>query len=396
MKFAKGNSNITDADKIKELIHITENLNHNKDMDALLDNILYEARKFTNADAGSIFLVDGEYLKFSYFQNDTLTAKDQVNKKYLYTNSSLKINDSSIAGYVALSGKPLILDDVYNLKNGLSYSFNSAFDEKSGYRTGSMLSIPLITSREKVIGVMQIINAMASNEKVIPFTEDDAMFVSFFGNNASVAIERARNTREIILRMIKMAELRDPKETGAHVNRVGSYAIEIYQRWAFKQGIDNNVIRRYKDTLRMSAMLHDVGKVAISDTILKKPARLTSEEYDVMKTHCQHGMNLFEDPVSDFDLMSAEIAMTHHEKWDGSGYPEGLKGEEIPLSGRIVALADVFDALISKRVYKDAWPEEKVLELLKEEAGKHFDPSLVEAFLEIYDIVRAIRDKYSE
>ena len=143
-------------------------------------------------------------------------------------------------------------------------------------------------------------------------------------------------------------------------------------------------------------MLHDVGKVAISDTILKKPAKLTEEEYTVMKTHTTHGANLFKDTVSDLDKMSSEIALTHHERWDGNGYPNQLKGEEIPIAGRITALADVYDALISKRAYKEAWAEKDVLDYLVDQSGKHFDPDVIDAFLSIHDIIRAIRERYPE
>lgn len=143
-------------------------------------------------------------------------------------------------------------------------------------------------------------------------------------------------------------------------------------------------------------MLHDVGKVAISDLILRKPSSLTDEEFDNMKRHTEWGANLFADSVSDMDKLSAMIAMTHHEKWDGTGYPTNLKGTQIPLEGRIVALADVYDALVSKRVYKKAWNEQEVLTYLNEQGGKHFDPEVVTAFIEIYDVIQAIRKRYPD
>jgi hypothetical protein len=214
----------------------------------------------------------------------------------------MPINDRSIAGYVALTGKSLIIDDAYKIDDSVSYNFNKSFDEKASYRTRSILTVPLKTSRDKVIGVIQIINAMGRPEKgkkagrktirkerLTTFTKSDEMYVTFFANNASVAIERAVMTREIILRMIRMAELRDPKETGNHVNRVGSYAIEIFEQWGRNRKLPQGEIKRAKDTLRIAAMLHDVGKVAISDNILKKPAKLTDEEYAVMRTHTVHG-----------------------------------------------------------------------------------------------------------
>lgn len=387
---------VESPDKVKELLVITEKLNQIKDIDSLLDHILFESRRFTKADAGSIFLIKNNMLEFSYVQNDTLARLDPSNNKNIYSYYTVSINKSSICGYVALTGEALMIDDVYNLPNEVPYSFNHNFDNVSKYRTCSVLTIPLITNFGTVIGVIQIINAKDDNGKTVPFKEDDKAYVSFFANSATIAIERARMTREIILRMIKMAELRDPKETGTHVNRVGAYAIEIFNRWALKKGLPEEKIKREKDILRIAAMLHDVGKVAISDLILRKPSSLTDEEFDNMKRHTEWGANLFADSVSDMDKLSAMIAMTHHEKWDGTGYPTNLKGTQIPLEGRIVALADVYDALVSKRVYKKAWNEQEVLTYLNEQGGKHFDPEVVTAFIEIYDVIQAIRKRYPD
>lgn len=143
-------------------------------------------------------------------------------------------------------------------------------------------------------------------------------------------------------------------------------------------------------------MPHDVGKVAISDLILKKPGRLDEGQFKVMKTHAYQGAKLFRGNVSDLDALCYEIAYTHHERWDGKGYPRRLKGDNIPLAGRIVALADVYDALISSRVYKPAWNEQDVIETLEKEAGHHFDPELVEIFFSIYDVIKAIRSKFPD
>ncbi len=383
-------------DKLSELLKINEELNHIKDIDSLLDAILYKTRHLTNADAGSIFLVENKMLNFSYVQNDTLKQRDPLNNKQIYSNFSIPIDERSIAGYVALKGSSLNIDDVHKLDNTVPYSFNSSFDQIAGYTTQSVITIPLITNRAQVIGVMQIINARDDHGKPIPFKSSDEKYLNFFAGSATSAIEKAKMTREMILRMIKMAELRDPKETGAHVNRVASYSIEIFQKWAQNKALQYKEIKNHKDILRIAAMLHDVGKVAISDIILKKPARLNDDEFQIMKTHAYQGAKLFKGNVSDLDALSYEIAYTHHERWDGRGYPRRLKGKEIPLSGRIVALADVYDALISARVYKPAWEETEVIATLEKEADKHFDPELVDIFLSIYDVIKAIRNKFPD
>jgi HD-GYP domain-containing protein (c-di-GMP phosphodiesterase class II) len=397
-------------DICSSILQIVEKLNQIKDVHALLDAVLLQARQLTRADAGSIYLIENNVLNFSYIHNDTLFSASSSNK-YLYTSQTLKIDNHSLAGYVALTGKPLVIDDVYQIPPEMPFRFNHAFDEQSRYRTRSILALPLITrTNNKTVGVMQIINPLDGDRNPISFTPRDQLLLGYFADNAAGAIERALMTREIILRMIKMCELRDPKETGLHANRVGAYAAEVYHQWARDRGLAADEIKRTKDLIRIAAMLHDLGKVAISDLILKKPAKLDPEEFQIMKYHTIHGARLFYNQESDLDTLSAEIALNHHEKWDGTGYPGaitdiyqadpplgvGKKGEEIPIAGRIVALADVYDALISRRVYKSPWTEEMTIDYLKAQVGKHFDPQVVEAFFAIYDVIIAIREKYRD
>lgn len=396
-------------DNYFEIIKISEQLGQIKDVDSLLDRILSEARKITNADAGSIYLKKGDALSFEYVQNDTLMKNVAGGNKYLYSKQVIPIDDKSIAGYVAAHTTFLRLDDVYNLDKNVPYTFNRNFDKSSSYHTQSVLTVPLITSRDKIIGVMQIINARNEEGKIIPFSKEEEILVTLFANMAASAIERAQMTREIILRMVRIAELRDPEETTLHVQRVAAYSIEIYEQWAQKKKIASETIKNVKDILRIASMLHDVGKVAISDNILKKKQQLDDDERKIMKLHTIYGAQLFVDSNSDWDDMAAEIALNHHEKWDGTGYPgfftldgkdisiphSGKKGMEIPLSARIVALADVYDALISPRYYKKAWNEENVLAEINDQKGRHFDPEITDAFFEIYPVIKAIKNKYS-
>jgi HD-GYP domain-containing protein (c-di-GMP phosphodiesterase class II) len=398
-----------DTDICSRILRVMEKLSHFKDVHALLDEVLREARRLIRADAGSIYLIENNVLNFSYIHNDTLFGASGVNR-YLYANHTLAVDSRSLAGYVALTGEPLIIDDAYHLPAGMPFAFNDAFDHLSGYRTQSVLVAPLVTSNHKTVGVMEIINPLNDDRQPATFSPEDLLRLRYFADNAAAAIERAMLTREIILRMIKMCELRDPKETGVHANRVGAYAAEVYHQWSLKQGIAGDDIKRNKDLLRIAAMLHDLGKVAVSDLILKKPARLDPEEFRTMQYHTILGARLFQNQESDLDVLSAEIALNHHEKWDGTGYPgkiddiyqdqlpfgAGKQGEEIPLAGRIVALADVYDALVNRRAYKSPWSEEMTLSYIKDQSGKHFDPEVVDAFLAIYDVIAAIRDKYQE
>jgi putative two-component system response regulator len=153
--------------------------------------------------------------------------------------------------------------------------------------------------------------------------------------------------------------------------------------------------QEWTDRLRLASPMHDVGKIGIPDSILKKPGKLTPEEYEVMKQHPNIGAAILANSGSELLQMAERIARSHHEKWNGQGYPRGIKGADIPLEGRIVAIADVFDAVTSKRCYKPAFALEKSIGILKDGAGQHFDPELVEAFLSIESEILAIREHYA-
>ncbi len=403
--------------KLTNIINLGLELNEAKDLDILLDRVLSEARSFVSADAGSIYLVKDDKLEFSFTQNDTLQKKMAPGRKLIYSSFTMPINRESIAGYVAAKGEILNIIDVYNIPDDAPYTFSKGFDEISKYRTQNMLTIPLKTSREDVIGVLQLINPVDENGEVISFDPDDEPYVQHFANCAANAIERANMTRSMILRIIEMARLRDPMETGSHVNRVASYSVAIYEIWALRKSVPEDEKKRDIDVLKIASMLHDVGKIAIPDSILKKPDKLNDKEFEIMKQHTYLGSRLFENSFSQYDEASALIALTHHERWDGSGYPgfinpdsgkpipgfegpygraKGKKAEEIPPFGRIVAIADVFDALSSIRSYKDAWDEDRILETMKSEAGMHFDPDMVEAFFFNLDMITNIKEKYPD
>ncbi len=396
------------SDEISSILKKIDVLNTLKDVDTILDRILTESRHLSNADAGSIFLVRDDCLVFSYVQNDSLLDREK-GRAALYTNLTVPMSHKSIVGHAALTKEAVIINDAYHLPDGVPYRFNTSFDEKYGYRTTSIMTLPLLTIENRLVGVMELINARDKDRNVIPFRERSQLFVSLFANNAAVTIERGIMNRELILRMMSMAELRDPNETGAHVQRVAAYSAEIYQRWAENQGLeDNQEIKSTRDLIRLAAMLHDVGKVGIPDAILNKTGRLTDDEFEIIKKHTLYGARLFTSITSELDRMSLEIALNHHERWDGAGYPgcspevdEGSghgvlqkKGEEIPITARVTALADVYDALCSRRVYKEAWDDERAFAIIRENSGTQFDPEVVEAFFQITDVLGAIREKF--
>ncbi|CUB04685.1 response regulator [Marinomonas fungiae] len=192
---------------------------------------------------------------------------------------------------------------------------------------------------------------------------------------------------DLIQRLGRAAEYKD-NETGMHVLRMSHYAHVL----ALAAGIDAEAANE----LLLASQMHDLGKIAIPDNILLKPGRLNDDEFKQMKAHTLIGADILSNPRSQLVALAYSIAMTHHEKWDGSGYPKGLKGLEIPLEGRIAAIADVFDALTSERPYKAAWPVEEAVNLLQQESGKHFDPDLVGLFVQELPKILDIKHQFAE
>ncbi|MFY9075815.1 regulator [Malaciobacter mytili] len=199
--------------------------------------------------------------------------------------------------------------------------------------------------------------------------------------------ELEETQREIIYKLGDIGESRS-QETGNHVKRVAEYSKLI----AIKLNMSSDEI----STIFTASPMHDIGKVGIPDAILNKPSKLNEEEWEIMKTHSEIGYEILKTSTRPILQAAAIISYTHHEKWDGTGYPKGLKGEDIHIYGRITALADVFDALGSNRTYKKAWPLEDILALFKEQKGKHFDPKLVDLFMDNLDEFLAIRDKFKD
>ncbi|WP_440876836.1 HD-GYP domain-containing protein [Thalassotalea sp. PLHSN55] len=193
--------------------------------------------------------------------------------------------------------------------------------------------------------------------------------------------------KEVVFTMGAIGESRS-KETGNHVKRVADYS----RLFALYYGLGE----REAELLKQASPMHDIGKVGIPDAVLNKPGRLNEEERAIMDTHAEIGFDMLRMSNRKLLKAAATVAYEHHEKWDGTGYPRGLKEEEIHIYGRITAIADVFDALGSDRCYKKAWPDERIFTLLKEERGKHFDPKLVDIFFEHLDEFLAIRETFKD
>lgn len=192
---------------------------------------------------------------------------------------------------------------------------------------------------------------------------------------------------DLVHRLGRAAEYKDT-DTGEHIARMSQYSKLL--------ALEFGMGEQQAELLRQAAPMHDVGKIGIPDAILLKPGRLTPDEFDHMKQHAAIGAQILANSSSPLLQLAHKLAIEHHEKWDGSGYPNGLKGEQISVEGRIVAIADVFDALTSKRPYKEAWGVEEALEHMQAQAGKHFDPHLINLFVNKLDAIIAIKNAYQE
>lgn len=327
--------------------------------------------------------------KFASGVLQQLTSLLILNKNALHCNSIAVTMGNEDFYVLAATGdyekrvnsrvRDVVEDDIYAL-------IQTAFNEKRSYFDESHI-VCYFQSNTGADNVIYL-----HGRKGI--TEFDRFLIDIYCTNVSVAFENIylneeleKTQREIIFTMGEIAETRS-KETGFHVKRVAEYSKLL----ALKSGFSDEEA----EMLRLASPMHDVGKVGIPDTILNKPGKLSDEEYELMKVHSKLGYDMLKHSNREILNAAAIIALEHHEKYNGRGYPNGKKGEDIHMYGRIVAIADVFDALGTERVYKKAWELDRIVNLFKEERGEHFDPKLVDIFLEHLDEFVAIKDRYND
>ncbi|MEV9615126.1 PAS domain S-box protein [Aliarcobacter butzleri] len=301
-----------------------------------------------------------------------------TNKNITYANDAFY----NISGYSKdeLLGKPYSILKHYNLSEEESnQKIEEIFSEKiwkgkvSNYKKNgevfhcNVTLFPLRNEKDEIIEFMSVRHDITQIENLHDELED--------------------TQREIIYKLGEIGETRS-SETGNHVKRVAEYSRLLAQKV--------NLSQQDVNRLFIASPMHDIGKIGIPDAILNKPGKLNEDEWKIMKTHTQIGYDILKDSKRETLRAAGIVSYTHHEKWDGTGYPLGLKGEDIHIFGRITAVADVFDALGSDRCYKKAWPLENILDLFKNEKGKHFDPKLIDIFIENLDEFLAIRDSYKD
>lgn len=337
-------------------------------LDSLLTIIAEEVRNILSADRCSVFLVDP--YKGELWTKIALGMEEKILRIPL---------GQGIAGFVAKTGSAVNIRDAYK-----DTRFAQDLDRITGYQTRSVLAVPLRGRDGKSLGVFEVLNKSKGS-----FNEEDEGLLRILATMAGTFIENAtlyedlrRSHLETIYRMALVAEYRDQEDTGRHLRRMSRFS------GILAQGIGLSF--QEAEDIRYAAPLHDIGKVAIPDSILRKPAKLTAEEFDEMKKHTVYGAKMLANAESRLLRLAAKVAVGHHEWYDGTGYPYGLKGEQISIEARVVTVADVFDALSSKRVYKGEWTVEDALAYIEERAGKQFDPKVVAALREKFaDILQA-------
>ena len=346
--------------KMERLMEINITLNSTLEPAQVLDLIIAKAVEMLDCEAGSILLCNKE--RDCLIFSASTSADSQTLAKV-----QIPLSDS-LAGQIFSKNAPLV---VHNVDQDLRH--NASVAAQIHFQTRSLLGVPM-RIQERVIGVLE-----ALNKKQGTFTEEDVKILTAIASQAGVAIENAQLVEALqdayestLDGWAAALDLRD-KETEGHSQRVTLLTVQLARAIG--------VSREELTYVRQGALLHDIGKMAVPDRILHKHGPLTDQEKAIMRQHPVHAYNMLR-PIT-YLQPALDIPYCHHEKWDGSGYPRNLKGEEIPLAARIFTIIDVWDALRSDRPYRKAWSVKKTIEYIQNEAGKSFDPTLVNRFLEL-------------
>ncbi|MBO6257543.1 HD domain-containing protein [bacterium] len=358
----------TQTDPLVSLVKISRSITALTDIDELLRVIAEETKNAMQADRCTVFLWDKD--------SNELWSKVALGVE----NKEIRFPaDKGLAGFVVQTGETLNITDAYS-----DSRFNPEVDKNTGYRTKTILCMPIMNNNHEIIGAFQVLNKIDGI-----FTKNDEDLLVAIGGSASIALENAQlfdqqlqmyREQKLLFEsfidtLATSVDARD-KITAGHSKRVKLYSSLI----ADELGLD----AKDKSLLEKAATLHDIGKIGIRDSVLQKDGKLTDEEYKHIQEHVRITHNILNKLYMSPDFrVITEMASSHHEKYDGTGYYRHLKGEEITLGGRILAVADVFDAITSKRHYRDKMPIKNVLSIISDGAGAHFDPNLVDTFLKI-------------
>lgn len=353
--------------RLTRLVELSVNLNSTLDLDALLQLVTATASELLECEAASILLYDEKQARLFFA---AATGSDP--KKLAEIPVPL---DMSLAGTIFRENRPVVRNDA-----GQDARHYSLVSEHVNFHVRSLVGVPMLI-KERVIGVLE-----AVNKREGLFGEQDEAILSVTASHAAIAIGNAQLFREVersnadlrlaydatIAGWSRALDLRD-HDTEGHTQRVADMTVRLARAF----GLGEQAIVQ----IRRGALLHDMGKLGVPDAILLKPGRLTTAERKLMLRHPQYAYEMLS-PIAYLSL-ALDIPRCHHEKWDGTGYPRGLAGEEIPLAARLFAVVDVWDALSNNRPYRKRWPQKKTLDYIRGQSGKHFDPRVVDVFLRL-------------
>ncbi|MGB2578425.1 HD-GYP domain-containing protein (c-di-GMP phosphodiesterase class II) [Elusimicrobium simillimum] len=364
---------LTAEEKLNLLVDFGIQVSNEVRLDALLDIVGDQITKILNVGRCAIFLKDAE--------SGELWSKIAQGKGLdEHTEIRIPLDGKSVISTCANTGEVINITNAYE-----DPRFSMDLDMVTDFKTVNMLVVPLKNNSGKVLGVFEV----ANKNDGTPFDKKDEGILMLMSALASGAIEIARlyqdvhvSQLETIYRLAVTAEYRDQKDTRNHLKNISIISFLI----ALALGLE----RKYCELIKNASPLHDIGKVALADNILLKPAKLTEQEYEIMKSHTIYGGRILEGAHSKILQLAHKISLYHHEKWNGEGYPHGLSGEDIPIEARIVSVADVFDALCMDRIYKSAWTPAKAYDYIVDESGKSFDPAVVEAFKKVFTSISKI------
>ncbi|MFH1563713.1 MAG: HD domain-containing phosphohydrolase [Nitrospirota bacterium] len=354
------------VERLESLIEVSQIVNSTLQLKELLPLIMELTTKLMKAEASSLMLIDEGYFVFEVAIGE---KKDELKK------IRLPISDG-VAGWVAKNKQPISIPDVSK-----DPRFCKRIDKEIEFVSKSLLCVPLLI-KDKIIGVVEALNKI--DEAGAPgngFSPDDLELLQALANQGAIAIENARLYEDLkdlffnsIKALVTTIEAKDPYTRG-HSERVMKYSQAIASKL--------NLSDDEKETIRLAGLLHDIGKIGIDEAIIRKPGRLTDEEFAEIMKHPTIGAEIIK-PIKQLQPVIPGV-WQHHERYDGGGYPHKLKGEEISFLGRILAVADTFDAMTSDRPYRKGLPHQTALEEIKEQANRQFDPNIADAFLKAYE-----------
>lgn len=363
---------LTAEEKLRLLVEFGTRISSELHLDKLLDIIAQQITQMLDVGRCTIYLKDET--------TNELWSKIAQGKGLEHTEIRIPMSSDGFISLAARTGQTINLPNAYE-----DSRFSIDVDIVTAFRTHATIAVPLKNNSGEVLGVFQASNKSDGT----PFDKSDEGLLRLLATLASGSIEIAKLYQEVrvaqletIYRLAVTAEYRDQQDTRQHLKNISIISYLL----ALALGMSKSEAELIKN----ASPLHDIGKVALADNILLKPGKLTPDEFETMKSHTIYGGRILEGAHSKVLQMAHKMSLYHHEKWNGLGYPKGLREEEIPLEARIVTVADVFDALCVFRVYKKAWRTEEALAYILEESGKSFDPRIVEAFQKVYPSVKRL------